>query len=66
MGNREKLSAENYRQLCNLILFLTYSVILLVRIIQPVFFNTRYFQNDVLDILGNEKDAYVMCLTKTC
>lgn len=56
-GIVKNFSAENYRQLCNLILFLTHSVILLIRIVQPVFFNTRYFQNDVLDILGNEKDA---------
>lgn len=37
---------------------------MLIKIVQPVLFSTTYFQNDVLDILGNYKDAQVMCLTK--
>lgn len=49
----KNFSAENYRQLCHLILFSTHSVILLIRIVRPAFFNTRYFQNDVLDIAGS-------------
>lgn len=62
-GIIKKFYAGNYRQLCNLILFSIHSVILLIRIVHSVFFfNTKYFQNDVLDILGNRK-MHKTCLT---